>query len=169
MAARQVASDFLYPSSFQGKPREEVDFVQGLGKTRGLRARNWFSHRFMLPEFMTEIPPCLDKEWCVMPLPEGERCCAVSFNGTTVTRLQRSGFVFHRFNSPLPSGNPSNNQPDLCCVLDCIFHEPHRTYYVLDIMCWKTLITPIHLGGSIQVALFQSSPPVNCRWGCNPS
>jgi snurportin-1 len=23
------------------------------------------------------------------------------------------------------------------CILDCIYHEPTRTYYVLDVMCWR--------------------------------
>ncbi len=28
-------------------------------------------------------------------------------------------------------------EKDSYCILDCIYHGPDRTYYVVDVMCWK--------------------------------
>jgi hypothetical protein len=66
-----------------------------------------------------------------LPRPEGQRCLVVSSRGQTLARL-RSGVLFERFASPLPAGSPG--QPggeDSFCILDCVYHAPDQTYYVL--------------------------------------
>lgn len=50
--------------------------------------------------------------------------------------------VLHKFSSVLPSGSRahgrgSGSSSSSFSILDCIFHEPDRTYYVVDLLCWK--------------------------------
>lgn len=44
----------------------------------------------------------------------------------------------HRFSSCLPEGSQSSQSFEgHYCILDCIFHEPNQTYYVVDIMAYR--------------------------------
>ncbi|KAL6011047.1 hypothetical protein ACLOJK_001491 [Asimina triloba] len=75
----------------------------------------------------------------VFPRPAGSRCFVVSVNGTTVSRL-RNGSVLHHFPSALPNGARTKDllgPAHMFCILDCIFHEPDQTYYVIDMVCWR--------------------------------
>ncbi|KAK8959974.1 hypothetical protein KSP40_PGU011098 [Platanthera guangdongensis] len=75
----------------------------------------------------------------VFARPSGKRCFVVSSNGTTVSRL-RNGSVLHRFPSSLPNGARTKEisaASHVFCILDCIFHEPDQTYYVIDLICWR--------------------------------
>ena len=57
--------------------------------------------------------------------------------GGTISRM-RNGRILHRFSSWLPNGSRSTQAgSEQYCILDCIFHEPDDTYYLLDVMCWK--------------------------------
>ncbi|CAI5497731.1 unnamed protein product [Closterium sp. Naga37s-1] len=111
------------------------------GAERGVSdgAREWYSQQLMLPEWMVDVPPRLASDWFVMPRPDGRRCLVVSANGTTVSRL-RNGRILHRFPSHLPNGARAPGiaaGAHVYCILDCIFHEPNNTYYVLDVMAWR--------------------------------
>jgi snurportin-1 len=105
-----------------------------------VRAR--YRGTFMLPEEMArdELPLDLAESWVCVPVPSGgKRCLVISAKGQTTSRL-RNGAVLHRFSSGLPSGNTAKfsvNNPTHYCILDCVFHEPSLTYYVLDIQCWR--------------------------------
>lgn len=72
-------------------------------RLKGAKARQWFAHQLMLPEWMIDIPPRLKREWYVLPRPAGKQCLVVSSNGTTVSRL-RNGRILHCFPSALPNG-----------------------------------------------------------------
>lgn len=106
---------------------------------KGLRAREFFARQLMLPEWMVDIPSYLKKDWFVMPRPEGQRCLVISANGITLSR-QRNGRILHSFPSALPNGARTKEVAagsHVYCILDCIFHEPDKTYYVIDMMCWR--------------------------------
>lgn len=93
----------------------------------------------MLPEWMIDVPPRLNQDWYVFPRPAGKRCFVVSSNGTTVSRL-RNGSILHHFPSALPNGarrKEVSGPAHVFCILDCIFHEPDQTYYVIDMVCWR--------------------------------
>ncbi|CDP12238.1 unnamed protein product [Coffea canephora] len=112
--------------------------VRQASKLRGTEARRWFAKQLMLPEWMIDVPPNLNTDWYVFARPAGKRCFVVSSNGTTVSRL-RNGILLHRFPSALPNGARINNvsrSSQSYCILDCIFHEPDQTYYVIDMVCW---------------------------------
>ncbi|KAG6488993.1 snurportin-1-like [Zingiber officinale] len=119
-------------------PARELNVVQA-SKLKGREARQWFARQLMLPEWMIDIPPKLDRDWYVFARPAGNRCFVVSSNGTTISRL-RNGSVLHHFPSSLPNGSrtrDSSGPASSYCVLDCIFHEPDQTYYVIDMVCWR--------------------------------
>lgn len=68
-----------------------------------------------------------------LPRPEGQRCLVVAARGQTAART-RAGALLERFSSALPAGGPGQpggGQGDSFCILDCVFHEPDQTYYVL--------------------------------------
>ncbi|KAL8053297.1 hypothetical protein ABFX02_05G061400 [Erythranthe guttata] len=123
------------------QPEEEHarDFdVRQAARLRGPEARLWFAKQLMLPEWMIDVPDRLSVDWYVCARPAGKRCFVVSSNGTTVSRL-RNGSQLHRFPSALPNGAKTNNSSrsgQSYCILDCIFHEPDQTYYVIDMVCW---------------------------------
>ncbi|KAL2634022.1 hypothetical protein R1flu_005501 [Riccia fluitans] len=125
-------------SSSSKEDLKDVGLRQGT-RLKGSKAREWFSKQLMLPEWMIDIPPRLKTDWYVMSRPAGVRCVVVSSNGTTVSR-QRNGRVLHFFPSALPNGARTrdvSSASSVFCILDCIFHEPDKTYYVLDVMCWR--------------------------------
>ncbi len=48
--------------------------------------------------------------------------------------------VLHRFDSALPNGGPHSPGPQNgWTLLDCIYHEADRTYYILDLLCWRNM------------------------------
>lgn len=104
---------------------------------QGVSMRQYYAQQLMQPEWLVDVPPDLASEWYALPRPEGQRCLVVAARGQTVARL-RNGALFERFASPLPAGAPG--QPagdDNFCILDCVYHAPDQTYYVLDLVCWK--------------------------------
>ena len=55
----------------------------------------------------------------------------------TTTAYSRSGARINNFPSLLPGGSKQSHRLERdYCILDCIFHEPSQTYYILDLMCW---------------------------------
>ena len=94
--------------------------------------------------------------WYVSPRPEGQRCLVTAHNGETVAR-DKNGVIIGKFQSNLPSGskkrrNQQKSGGDGYSILDCILQEEpppppvsasgrrpavQRTYWVLDVMCWK--------------------------------
>nr|CAD1824383.1 unnamed protein product [Ananas comosus var. bracteatus] len=155
--ARQLASSLL-PSSegpLRTEPEIEPEVEPGTepevepearvldapraAKLGGAEARRWFARQIMLPEWMVDAPPDLDRNWYVFPRPAGKRCFVVSSNGTTVSRL-RNGSVLHHFPSSLPNGARTKDKSgpsSFYSILDCIFHEPDQSYYVIDMVCWR--------------------------------
>lgn len=66
-----------------------------------------------------------------MPRPEGQRCLVIAARGVTAACM-RSGGLLERFASLLPAGGPGQRGPqDNFCILDCVYHAPDQTYYVL--------------------------------------
>ncbi|KAJ0988864.1 hypothetical protein J5N97_007220 [Dioscorea zingiberensis] len=149
--ARALASSLL---ALQSQPQPEPEFKQEVemepppavvssvleaSKLKGSEARRWFARQLMLPEWMIDVPPHLDRDWYVFPRPAGKRCFVVSSNGTTVSRL-RNGSVLHYFPSALPNGariKGVSGPASAYCILDCIFHESDQTYYVIDMVSWR--------------------------------
>ncbi|KAL3647036.1 hypothetical protein CASFOL_008004 [Castilleja foliolosa] len=148
--ARYLAQTILSLQNDSAEPESEIEMVPQVeeqaqdfdvrqaASLKGPEARRWFAKQLMLPEWMIDIPERLNTDWFVCARPSGKRCFVVSSNGTTVSRL-RNGSMLHRFPSALPNGAKANNSSrsgQSYCILDCIFHEPDQTYYVIDMLCW---------------------------------
>ena len=93
----------------------------------------------MRPEWLVDVPPDLARAWCVLPRPEGRRALVVASRGSTAARAKTGG-VSRRFASALPGGSRATQRgggEGGFCILDCVFHEPDATYYVLDTLAWN--------------------------------
>ncbi|KAL6890581.1 hypothetical protein ACP4OV_008836 [Aristida adscensionis] len=115
-----------------------ADVAAAAAKLRGSDARRCFARQIMLPEWMVDAPPHLARDWHVFARPSGKRCLVVSCNGMTISRV-RNGSILHRFPSALPNGSKRgfSGPASSYSILDCIFHEPDETYYVIDMICWR--------------------------------
>jgi snurportin-1 len=93
----------------------------------------------MRPEWLVDIPNDLARAWCVLPRPEGRRELVVASRGRTAARAKTGG-VSRRFASALPGGSRRTKHGKAegdFCILDCVFHAPDATYYVLDTLAWN--------------------------------
>ncbi|KAL3932705.1 MAG: hypothetical protein SGPRY_000599 [Prymnesium sp.] len=98
------------------------------------RKPNAAASTLMGAEWMVDVPPDLSERWLLLPRPVGTRCLVSSGGGVT-TALARKG-ARRAFPSSLPGGSRTRGKA-LSCELDCIWHEPSSTYFVLDAISWK--------------------------------
>ena len=109
--------------------------VSGNGRTK----KSFGDTQLMRPEWLVDVPPDLARAWCVLPRPEGRRALVVASRGSTAARAKTGG-VSRRFASALPGGSRATQRgggEGGFCILDCVFHEPDATYYVLDTLAWN--------------------------------
>ncbi|GJJ76325.1 snurportin-1 [Entomortierella parvispora] len=106
---------------------------------RRKKDRNPFRDQLMIPEPMTEIPADLDTSYYIVPLPIGHRCFVISADGKTTARLPSGQLLVGAFESCLPAGSNTyrgNRRTDYC-ILDCVYSSATRTFWTIDIMCWR--------------------------------
>uniref|UniRef100_A0A224Z910 Snurportin-1 n=1 Tax=Rhipicephalus zambeziensis TaxID=60191 RepID=A0A224Z910_9ACAR len=97
-----------------------------------------YKNRLMLSEWLVDIPEDFAENWLVVPCPVAKRCLVVSSKGCTKS-YARNGYRIAMFSSLLPGGSKfSDGKHSDFCLLDCVFSEVHRTYYILDLLCWKS-------------------------------
>ena len=110
--------------------------VSGVKKERKKRSYA-YRNQLMLSEWMVDIPKDFEQSWYMVVCPVGRRSLVISSRGTT-TAYSRSGACLNNFPSNLPGGCRRTFQTARDhCIFDCIFHEVTRTFFVLDIMCWR--------------------------------
>ncbi|KAI7822186.1 hypothetical protein BC939DRAFT_193206 [Gamsiella multidivaricata] len=93
----------------------------------------------MIPEAMADIPIDLDTSYYIVPLPIGHRCFVISADGKTTARLPSGQLLVSAFESCLPAGSSQyrGNRRSDYCILDCVYSSVTRTFWTLDIMCWR--------------------------------
>src|SRR5690349_16145374 len=93
----------------------------------------------MMPEPMTDIPSDLDTSYYIVPLPIGHRCFVISADGKTTARLPSGQLLVAAFESCLPAGSNQyrGNRRSDYCILDCVYSSVTRTFWTIDIMCWR--------------------------------
>ena len=93
----------------------------------------------MMPEPMTDIPTDLDTSYYIVPLPIGHRCFVISADGKTTARLPSGQLLVAAFESCLPAGfnQYRGNRRSDYCILDCVYSSVTRTFWTIDIMCWR--------------------------------
>ncbi|KAI4496766.1 hypothetical protein M0804_000576 [Polistes exclamans] len=94
-----------------------------------------YANQFMLSEWMFEAPQDILEKWIVVPCPEGKRTLLIAHKNTTKA-FNRRGNRLGKFQSALPGGSSSEHH-SRCTILDCIWVENRKTYYVLDVLAWS--------------------------------
>uniref|UniRef100_A0A1A8L2U6 Snurportin-1 n=1 Tax=Nothobranchius pienaari TaxID=704102 RepID=A0A1A8L2U6_9TELE len=96
-----------------------------------------YANQLMLSEWLVDVPAELHTDWLMVVCPVGKRSLIVASKGSTAA-YTKSGYCVNRFPSLLPGGNRHNSAMGKdYTILDCIFSEVDRTYYILDVMCWR--------------------------------
>lgn len=93
-----------------------------------------YKDQLMLSEWLVEVPKDFEKNWRMLICPVGRRNLVVASKGRTAN-YSKSGYRINTFPSNLPGGNKQS--PSGYTLLDCIFCEVQKTFFVLDIMCWN--------------------------------
>eukprot|EP01041_Mallomonas_annulata_P003439 gene3439-6826_t len=105
-------------------------------KEKRFQLRDFYRQQLCTPEWMTEVPDDLSHEWYVLARPEGSRCLVAASRGGTVSR-HMDGRIIQSFVSQLPAGGLVGQKSESTTLLDCIYCDINRCYYVIDVMCWK--------------------------------
>ncbi len=89
----------------------------------------------MLSEWLEQIDES-DREhnWIMCVCPVGKRCLVVASEGITSV-YNKGGRLIARHSSRLPGGSRENKTDQT--IIDCIYNEILRTYFILDILEWK--------------------------------
>lgn len=96
-----------------------------------------YANQLMLSEWMVDVPADLSSDWLMVVCPVGKRSLVVASKGST-SSYTKSGYCVNRFPSLVPGGNRHNSALGKdYTILDCIYSEIDRTYYILDVMCWR--------------------------------
>ncbi|XP_073973649.1 snurportin-1 isoform X2 [Rhodnius prolixus] len=92
----------------------------------------------MLSEWLVDIPENFQEEWTCTICPEGKRVLVVAEKGSTCAYSRRGDFLM-KFPSALPGGYGKGSNG--CTVVDCIWHYPTKTFYLLDVLIWGVPLT----------------------------
>jgi len=111
-----------------------------VAKKSPLRTNGKFRNLVMLSEWMIDSPPDFPDKWTVTVCPVGKRCTVVAARGSTKA-FARNGYpwLHHDFPSSLPGGSKGKKSSGgkQNCILDCIYCERDRTFFVLDLILWN--------------------------------
>uniref|UniRef100_UPI00398E7DB4 snurportin-1 n=1 Tax=Pristiophorus japonicus TaxID=55135 RepID=UPI00398E7DB4 len=136
--ARRLAEDDWTggeDSGDESERKEEHDEMEVELAKKKLPKR--YANQLMLSEWLVDVPSDLVEEWLLVVCPVGKRTLIVASKGSTAA-YSRSGFCVNRFPSLLPGGNRHNSAIGKdYTILDCIYSEVDRTFFVLDVMCWR--------------------------------
>ncbi|XP_022108126.1 snurportin-1-like isoform X2 [Acanthaster planci] len=124
-------------SNYEEQDEDEEDMDSGSSVLRKKRKPRYYRNQLMLSEWLVDVPTSLASDWLMVLCPEGKRNLIVAAKGKT-SSYSKSGYRLSVFPSMLPGGcrKHKHNNTDYS-LLDCIFQEATRTFYVLDIMCWR--------------------------------
>ncbi|XP_064524554.1 snurportin-1 isoform X2 [Pseudopipra pipra] len=136
--ARRLAEDDWAGMESEGEEKDGEDAEEEeMDVDAGKKLPKRYANQLMLSEWLVDVPSDLEQEWVVVVCPVGKRALIVASRGTTAA-YTKSGFCVNRFPSLLPGGNRHNSVSEkVYTILDCIYNEAQRTYYILDVMCWR--------------------------------
>jgi len=104
-----------------------------------IRVRKSYKKQLMLSEWLVQVPDDLFRNWTMVAVPVGKRALIVSGQGTT-KHFSRGGAFINQFPSHLPGGcRKQRTWKQSHALLDAIYVETSRTYYILDIIAWNEL------------------------------
>ncbi|CAG7835880.1 unnamed protein product [Allacma fusca] len=137
------SNDFV---KIQEKRRQGDQQWAGRYQTRPTN-RRWNDHaRVMMSEWMTAKPDDFEADWIGVMCPVGLRCLIIASRGKTRV-VTRRGYFIGEFQSRLPAGRKyQRNQGSFdgptrgVTILDCLWSEDSQQFYILDILCWNSII-----------------------------
>lgn len=112
--------------------------------------RKSISDRFMLSEWLVDVPKDFFDSWFFVCCPKGRRTLLIANGGQTRAYTRHGHFLF-KFQSRIPGGsnghashlNIESHQRSLIrstaknSMLDCIWVESERRFYILDVFIWN--------------------------------
>lgn len=117
-----------------GEGSEEMDYEEPY-----VKPSRSYRNQLMLSEWLVEVPSDLVNQWLMLLCPVGKRSLVVASRGITKI-YTKSGYMINSFPSLIPGGSRTNPDAPLHAysLLDCIYSEIDKTYYILDVMCWNS-------------------------------
>ncbi|CAH1796903.1 unnamed protein product [Owenia fusiformis] len=99
----------------------------------------YYSNQLMFSEWMVAVPENFDKEWLMVMSPVGKRVLLIASKGIT-RAYGKTGYKLNEFASAIPGGSMSQQGRGSheYSVLDCVWSEALQTYFIIDMMCWKS-------------------------------
>ncbi|TNN00403.1 hypothetical protein fugu_011649 [Takifugu bimaculatus] len=121
----------------EGKREQDVSAEEEGMEIERRKLPKHYANQLMLSEWLVDVPAELDTDWLMVVCPVGKRSLIVASKGSTAA-YTKSGYCVNRFPSLLPGGNRHNSAMGKdYTILDCIYSEVDRTFYILDVMCWR--------------------------------
>ncbi|XP_066990718.1 snurportin-1 isoform X1 [Macrobrachium rosenbergii] len=114
----------------QGESSDDMEYDQ---VQECYRRPKKYKDFLMLSEWLVDVPNNF-ATYLTVPCPVGKRSLVVSARGRTRS-YTKSGYQVNQFPSLLPGGSRRNNNMGYA-LLDCIWSEINKTFYVIDVMCW---------------------------------
>eukprot|EP00127_Corallochytrium_limacisporum_P006369 Clim_evm80s225 gene=Clim_evmTU80s225 len=112
--------------------------VESDRRTKGHWNNPW-AYQIMLSDWLVEVPDDFETAWDAYMCPVGKRCLVRAGGGHTSAYTRHGRNIMH-FQSKLPGGlSRQKRTPRDYVLLDCVWDEERRTFYVLDVMVWKEL------------------------------
>jgi len=115
----------------QGDEEEDMDTAE----YKQRRLNRSYKKQLMLSEWLVEVPEDLSTKWILVLVPEGRRNFVVASNGITKV-YSKNGKQVKKFPSNIPGGSRNQKRRNTYSILDCIFSEKEKIFYILDMMCW---------------------------------
>uniref|UniRef100_A0A8C1HE12 Snurportin-1 n=1 Tax=Cyprinus carpio carpio TaxID=630221 RepID=A0A8C1HE12_CYPCA len=110
---------------------------EGMEIEQKKRLPKHYANQLMLSEWLVDVPADLSSDWLMVVCPVGKRSLVVASKGST-SSYTKSGYCVNRFPSLIPGGKRHNSALGKdYTILDCIYSDVDRTYYILDVMCWR--------------------------------
>ncbi|XP_022917925.1 snurportin-1 isoform X2 [Onthophagus taurus] len=101
------------------------------------KGRNKFKVKLMLSEWMVDIPIDLDESWYYKVCPKGVRNLVIAKAGVTKV-YNRLNQLKGTFQTTLPGGGIETANHRIT-LLDCVYRNQDKTFYVLDILAWNSM------------------------------
>lgn len=93
-----------------------------------------FRNFLMLSEWLVDVPEDFETSHLCLPCPVGKRSLIVASGGRTIAYAKNGSHV-DQFPSDLPGGCRRSGRGGYT-MLDCIWSQFNRTYYILDMIYW---------------------------------
>jgi len=137
--------DFLQNSKAVAEAKKNCDDVDGNGENKVAFKKNKYKYkkrskppptRVMLSEWLITKPDDFEDKWIGVLCPAGRRTIVVASRGRTRV-YSRTGEHLGSFVSLLPGGRRVAGSRGVT-LLDCIWSDEAKVFYVLDLICWNS-------------------------------